>query len=29
MASTPDEITINYSEGGVDVVKDLDKEVLS
>ena len=29
MASTPDELTINYSEGGVDVVKELDKEVLS
>jgi len=29
MASTPDELTINYSEGGVDVVKELDKVVLS
>ena len=29
MASTPEELTINYSEGGVDVVKELDKEVLS
>ncbi len=29
MASSPDELTINYSEGGVDVVKELDKEVLS
>ena len=29
MASTPDELTINYTEGGVDVVKELDKEVLS
>ncbi len=29
MASTPDELTINYSEGGIDVVKELDKEVLS
>ena len=29
MASTPDELTINYSEGGVDVVKELDKRVLS
>ena len=29
MPSTPDELTINYSEGGVDIVKELDKEVLS
>ena len=29
MASTPDELTINYSEGGIDVVKELDKAVLS
>lgn len=29
MASTPDELTINYTDGGVDVVKELDKEVLS
>lgn len=29
MASTPEELTINYSEGGVDVVKELDKVVLS
>ena len=29
MASTPDELTINYSEGGIDVVKELDKRVLS
>lgn len=29
MASTPEELTINYSEGGVDVVKELDKEVLT
>ena len=29
MASTPDELSINYSEGGIDVVKELDKEVLS
>lgn len=29
MASTPDELTINYAEGGVDVVKELDKVVLS
>ena len=29
MASTPDELTINYTEGGVDVVKELDKRILS
>jgi len=29
MASTPDELTINYSEGGVDVVKELDKRILT
>lgn len=29
MASTPDELTINYTEGGVDVVKELDKRVLT
>ncbi|MCP3664200.1 MAG: hypothetical protein GY696_17205 [Gammaproteobacteria bacterium] len=29
MASTVDELTINYSEDGVDVVKELDKVVLS
>jgi len=29
MASTPDELTINYSEGGIDIVKELDKRVLS
>ncbi len=29
MASSPDELTINYSEGGVDIVKEIDKEVLS
>jgi hypothetical protein len=29
MASTPEELTINYNEGGVDVVKELDKRVLS
>jgi len=29
MPSTPEELTINYSEGGVDVVKELDKRVLS
>jgi hypothetical protein len=29
MASTPDELTIHYAEGGVDVVRELDKVVLS
>ncbi|MCP4995088.1 MAG: hypothetical protein GY934_15110, partial [Gammaproteobacteria bacterium] len=29
MASTVDELTISYSEDGVDVVKELDKVVLS
>jgi hypothetical protein len=29
MASTPDELTINYNEGGIAIVKELDKEVLS
>ena len=29
MASTPEEISISYSEGGVEVVKELDKAVLS
>ncbi len=29
MASTVDELTINYSEDGIDVVKELDKVVLS
>jgi hypothetical protein len=29
MASTPDELTINYTEDGIDVVKELDKVVLS
>jgi hypothetical protein len=29
MASTPEELSISYSEGGVEVVKELDKEVLS
>lgn len=29
MASTPDELTITYSEDGIDVVKELDKQVLS
>ncbi|OOZ37736.1 hypothetical protein [Solemya velesiana gill symbiont] len=29
MASTVDELTINYSEDGIDIVKELDKVVLS
>ena len=29
MPSTPDDLTINYAEGGIDIVKELDKEVLS
>ena len=29
MASTVDELTINYTEDGIDVVKELDKEILS
>lgn len=29
MATTVDELTINYSEDGIDVVKELDKVVLS
>jgi len=29
MAATPDELTINYSEGGVDIVKELDKRILT
>ncbi|WP_260291082.1 hypothetical protein [Sedimenticola hydrogenitrophicus] len=29
MASTVDELTINYSEDGIDVVKELDKVILS
>ena len=29
MPSTPEELTINYSEGGVDIVKELDKRILS
>ncbi len=29
MASTPDELSINYSEDGIDIVKELDKQVLS
>jgi len=29
MASTPDELTVNYSEDGIDVVKELDKVILT
>ncbi len=29
MASTPEEITISYSEGGQELVKELDKQVLT
>ena len=29
MASTPDELTITYTEDGIDIVKELDKKVLS
>jgi len=29
MASTPDELTITYVDGGVEVVKELDKRILS
>jgi hypothetical protein len=29
MASTPEELSVNYTEDGVDVVKELDKVVLS
>ena len=29
MATTVDELTINYSEDGIDVVKELDKVILS
>ena len=29
MASTPDDLTVSYSEGGVELVKELDKRVLS
>lgn len=29
MASTPDELTVNYSEDGIDIVKELDKVILS
>ena len=29
MASTPEELSVNYSEAGVDIVKELDKRILS
>ncbi len=29
MSNTPEELTINYSEGGIEVVKELDKCILS
>ena len=29
MASTPDELTVTYTEDGVDVIKELDKKILS
>ncbi len=29
MASTVDELTISYSEDGIDIVKELDKQILS
>ena len=29
MASTPDELSINWNEGGIDTVKELDKKILS
>ncbi|VAX10382.1 FIG00761558: hypothetical protein [hydrothermal vent metagenome] len=29
MASTVDELTVNYSEDGTDIVKELDKQILS
>lgn len=29
MASTPNELTINWNEGGIDTVKELDKKILS
>jgi len=29
MASTPDELTVNYAEDGIDIVKELDKKILS
>jgi hypothetical protein len=29
MASNPEELTVSYSEGGVEIVKELDKKILS
>jgi hypothetical protein len=29
MASKPDELTVNYTEDGIDIVKELDKVILS
>ena len=29
MTATPDELSVNYSEDGVDVVKELDKKILT
>jgi hypothetical protein len=29
MTQTPDELTITYNEGGIDIVKELDKVILS
>ncbi|MBA1445470.1 MAG: hypothetical protein M3H12_14220 [Chromatiales bacterium] len=29
MASTPEELTVNYTEDGVDIVKELDKVILT
>lgn len=29
MASTPEELTVSYSEGGIELVKELDKVILS
>ena len=29
MTSTPDELTVTYSEDGIDVIKELDKKILS
>ncbi len=29
MANTPDEISITYNEGGIEIIKELDKRILS
>lgn len=29
MAETPDELTVNWSEDGIDIIKELDKRILS